>query len=435
VRLKQFLIGACSAIVIASLSSVAFAGTVTSKEEIAVSTTGGGIKIKSDNGNSFQFGGRIMYDMDFYDGLYNSDFTDDNFGDDSSEAEFRRTRLEAKGSSGKNWTYELAVDVDEGETRIQTGFITYKGLSFADVHLGRFKVPFGLEELGSSKWTTSIERSPSPELGFLFNIPSFSLGLTGHTNSLFWGASIIDEDNEDEAGKDAYSLAGRLGGHFSIGENSFMHLAASYATRDFGDEGNQRFRTRLGVHTTERVTINDAERFGVDDANQFGLEAASVFGPLSLQGEYREASYDEGDDEALTPGLNAAGQRISDVDIDSYYLQASYLLTGESRVYKSEKGIFDKVKPKGPRGAWELVAKYEEGEVDVDILGDKAEFELLTLGVNWYANNNLKFMLNYLDTDTDGFSSASGDALNGSTNVNVDDEDGSAISLRAQYVF
>ncbi|MFK7815928.1 MAG: OprO/OprP family phosphate-selective porin [Gammaproteobacteria bacterium] len=434
-RLKQIMIGAASAIAITSMSTAAFAGAVTSKEEIAVSTTGGGIKIQSDNGNTFQFGGRIMYDMDFYDGLYNSNFTDDNAGDNSSEAEFRRTRLEVKGSSGENWNYELAVDVDEGETRIQTGFITYKGLGFADVHLGRFKVPFGLEELGSSKWVTSIERSPTTELGFLFNIPSFSLGLTGHTDSLFWGASIVDEDNEDEAGKDAYSLAGRVGGHFNIGDNSFMHLAASYASRDFGDDGSQRFRTRLGVHTTERITVNNAERFGVDDADQFGLEAAGVFGPFSLQGEYREANYDEGNDIAATPGLNDAGQRVSDVDIEGYYLQASYLLTGESRVYKGEKGIFDKVKPKGPRGAWELVAKYEEGEVDVDVLGDQAEFELLTLGVNWYANNNLKFMLNYLDGDTDGFTSAAGDALNGSTNANVDDEDGSAISFRTQYVF
>ena len=112
-RLKQILIGATSAIAITSLSSVAFAGAVTSKEEIAVSTTGGGIKIKSDNGNSFQLGGRIMYDMDFFDGLYNSDFgaAADELGDDASEAEFRRTRLEMKGSAGKSWAYKFVVDV------------------------------------------------------------------------------------------------------------------------------------------------------------------------------------------------------------------------------------------------------------------------------------------------------------------------------------
>ena len=60
-RLKQLLVATTSAIVITSFSSVAFAGAVTSKEEIAISTTGGGIKVKSDNGNTFNLGGRIMY--------------------------------------------------------------------------------------------------------------------------------------------------------------------------------------------------------------------------------------------------------------------------------------------------------------------------------------------------------------------------------------
>ncbi len=409
-----------SAIALTSVSSIAFAGAVTSKEDISIKTTGGGIKVKSDNGNTFSIGGRIMYDMDFYDGLYNSGFAAgaDELGDSSSEAEFRRTRVNVKGTSGQNWGYKITVDIDEGDAEIDTGYIKYTGFNFADVVLGRFKAPFGLEELTSSKWISTIERSPTAGIGFLSGKPTFQLGLQGHTDSLFWGASIIDEDSEDTDGKDAYSLAGRLGGHFGVGENGFAHLAASYAMRDFGDDGSNQFRSRLGVHTTGRVT---AGTFGVDDADQFGLEAAGVFGPFSLQGEYRSADFDADDDAA----------NGSDVDVDGYYLQASYFLTGESRGYKGKAGKFDKVKPKGPRGAWELVAKYEDGEVDADATPDDAEFELLTLGVNWYANNNLKFMLNYLDADTDGFTSMNGtDSLDA-----VGEEDGSAVSLRAQYAF
>ncbi len=428
-RIKQLMVAATGAITLFSFSTAAFAGAVTSKENIAIKTTGGGIKIESDNGNTFQLGGRIMYDMDFFDGLYNSGFVPgaDELGDDASEAEFRRTRLEMKGTVAKNWAYKFVVDIDEGEAEIDTGTIAYKGFSFADVVLGRYKAPFGLEELTSSKWITTIERSPASEIGFLSGKPSFQLGLRGHTESLFWGTSVIDEDNEDTDGKDSYSLAGRLGGHFSVGENSFIHLAGSYATRDFGDDGENRFRTRLGVHTTGRVT---AGRFGVDDAEQYGLEAAGVFGPFSLQGEYRTAEFDEGDESAPGSGVNNNGRTVTDVDLDSYYIQASYFLTGESRGYKGKDGKFDKVKPKGPRGAWELVAKYEDGEVDADVNADESEYELLTLGVNWYANNNLKFMLNYLDADTDNFTSINGDSLDA-----VGEEDGSAVSLRAQYAF
>ena len=420
-RLKQILIGATSAIALSCLSSVAFAGAVTSKEEIAVSTTGGGIKIKSDNGNSFQLGGRIHYDLDFFDGLYNSDFTDDRLGDSASEGEFRRTRIELKGSVAKDWYYKFTGEFDEGDGFLQTGYIGYKGFSFADIQLGRFKVPFGLEELTSSNNVTTEERSSITEFGFLTRQAPFQIGLLGSVNNIFWSAAIADEDSEDDDGQDAYSILGRIGGHFPVGENSFVHLAGSYATRDFGDSGEQEFRSRLGVHTLQgRPSVANRTEFGVDDAEQIGLEAAGVFGPFSLQGEYRMLDFDENDDLA----------NASDVDVDGFYVQASYLLTGEQRGYKGSRGAFDKVKPKGPGGAWELVAKYEEGEIDVDILPDDSEFELLTLGVNWYPNNNLKFLLNYIDASTDNFTSAAGDDLDA-----AGEDDGSAVTFRAQYAF
>ena len=94
--------GATSAIALTSLSSLAFAGAVTSNEEIAVNTTGGGIKIKSDNGNTFQFGGFIQYDFDSYNGLYNAGTADPaDIGESANESEWRRTRITAKGSRGQ----------------------------------------------------------------------------------------------------------------------------------------------------------------------------------------------------------------------------------------------------------------------------------------------------------------------------------------------
>ena len=390
-------------------SSAAFAGAVTSKEEIKISTTGGGIKIKSNNGNSFAIGGRIMYDYDSFDGPWN--YADSGDDDTASESEFRRTRVTLKGTSGKSWAYKMTIDIDEGEAEVDTGYIAYKGLGLGKLMVGRFKAPFGLEELTSSKWISTIERSPTPELGFLSGKPPFQVALHGHGGPLFWQLAVIDEDQEDDDGSDAYSMAARVGAHMPIGEGSFMHLAGSFASRDYGDGATQRFRTRLGVHTISSRPI-DVKDIGVDDADQFGLEGAIVMGPLSLQGEYRQADFDAGD-----------GGTPSDVDVEGSYIQASYILTGESRGYKGKAGKFDKVKPKGPMGAWELVAKYEDGELDIQTEAEETEYELLTLGLNWYANKNVKFMLNYLDADTDHANKAG------------DEEDGQAMSFRAQYVF
>ena len=421
-RLIQFLVCATSAIAVTSLSSVAFAGAVTSKEEIAISTTGGGIKIKSDNGNEFSIGGRIMYDYDSYDGAYNADFD----GDSGSESEFRRTRLNVKGTSGKNWAYKLTVDIDEGDAEVDTGYIKYQGFENVDLLLGRLKAPAGLEELTSSKWISTVERTvTTSDFGILSGKPDFQAQAQAHFGNFFGQLALIDEGNEDADTKDSYSLALRAGMHFPFGEdNHFLHAAASYADRDFGDEGTIGFETEGAVHALPGdLKVQDDADFEVDDADQFGVELAYVNGPFSAQGELWTAGFN-GD-------TNGAGDiSDTDVDVDSYYALLSYFLTGESRSYKGGVGKFDKIKPKNTKGAWELVAKYEDGEIDPDNQADESEFEILTLGVNWYATNNVKFMLNYLDIDTDNFDSEAGTSLDV-----LGEEDGNAVSFRAQYAF
>ena len=165
----------------------------------------------------------------------------------------------------------------------------------------------------------------------------------------------------------------------------------------------------------------------VEDADQFGLEGAYVYGPISFQSEYLMADFDG--ESSSTSG--------ADVDADGFYVLASYMLTGESRGYKTSKSLFDKPKPKGPLGAWEIFAKYEDGEVDIDgnPNGD-AEYDITTLGVNWYPNTNVRFSMNYLMTDSDNFQfGGSGGGFGNPTLESLGEDDGDAISLRAQYAF
>ena len=53
----------------------------TDGETVTLSTTGGGFKLKSDNGNTFQFGGRLMLDYDTF------DFDGDNIGSEGDTSE------------------------------------------------------------------------------------------------------------------------------------------------------------------------------------------------------------------------------------------------------------------------------------------------------------------------------------------------------------
>ena len=95
----------------------------------------------------------------------------------------------------------MTIDIEGNEgggAEIDTAYLAYKGLGLGKLMVGRFKAPFGLEELTSSKWINTIERSPTPELGFLSGKPSFQAALHGHGGPLFWQLAVIDEDQEDD---------------------------------------------------------------------------------------------------------------------------------------------------------------------------------------------------------------------------------------------
>ena len=412
-------------------------------------STEGGIKVKDKkSGTEFNFHGRLMYDYDFYDGLYNN-------GQDGSEGEWRRTRLTAKGKVKDDWQYGLTVNIDDRDETadINTAYIKYTGFDPVDITIGKFKEPFSLERLTSSKWTTTIERNMltdflagnlgagEPDTGGL--MLSGYLKAASHFN---WALGLFDDGSEDGDGEDNYSVTGRLTVAPHFADDHFLHLGLAYSTREI--KGRVSYRTRFGAHTADagRKTFADAY---VDDLKQLGLEMAYVRGPFSLQTEYINVSADGGSAGASTitdppervggacyNDVNNSGEvtsgdtdaKCGDSDFDGYYVQVAYTLTGEVRGYKTNGAHFDKIKPKGQFGAWELVARYEDVEVDNDNVGGiagKSETygaDKLILGVNWYANNNVKFMLNYLDSEAD-------DALLG------DNDHGQAVSIRTQYVW
>lgn len=265
------------------------------KEDITISTTGGGIKVKSSKGNQFKIGGRLMFDYDSYD-----DFWD---GEDAEENEIRRSRITLSGKSGKHWSYKFTANIDheDSEASVDTGYLKYSSKPMYAV-LGKHKRPGMLEERTSSKWVSTIERSIINELsGAVIGKPDFggfSVGFATKGDMPMSGAvGIYDDEVEEDDGGDVYGVGARLSIMPKLGDDSFIHAGASFYTVDYKGN-NHRMRTRMGVHTTGRPFNSDSH--ASDDVDQFGVELAYVNGPFSLQGEFMNVESDGTDNNACS---------------------------------------------------------------------------------------------------------------------------------------
>lgn len=364
------------------------------KEAVSVSLKKGALKMKSGDGAfKAQIGGRVMADYAWID----DDERADRIGDASGNgSELRRARLFMKGTVFNDWNYKMQVGFAGDEVEIKDAYIGYTGFDAVDFTLGNHKMPFSLEEQTSSKYITFMERSLTNDI---FS-PGRQNGLSAATNGANWslkGAVHMDSiDNNNENKDEDYGYGARA--HFAplVDGSNAIHLGASWHHQEYeanalvgGTQDDQRFRARPEIHTVDTRPYS-TEIDGVEDDDTFGLEAAAVFGPFSLQAEYFDKSINTETD---------------DVDVDGWYVYGSWFLTGESRNYEADAGEFGRVSPKstvgnGGFGAWELALRYSEIDLydsssAVADLGEKGD--IFTIGLNWYATRNVRFMANYVD--------------------------------------
>ncbi|MBB6341174.1 phosphate-selective porin OprO/OprP [Pseudomonas fluvialis] len=434
---KQFAGFAASALALA-VSAQAMAGTVTTDGTDIVIKTKSGLEVSTtDKQYSFKFGGRLQADYDSFDGFYTKN------NNSSNEGYLRRAQLEF-GGNYKDWRYQMnydGADLAGSSSKWDEASITYTGFSPINIKLGKFDQDYGLEKATSSKWTTAIERTAVYDLASWVNDKEDGMGIqvSGMTAGMFYGSAGITQqdakDNltEDEDGQDTNTFNAR--GVFApiVSETEVLHFGLDYAQRSYDDDKFAgKIDSRLGVRgVTEqssdysgKLVFGNSDKTGFfDDDQVWGAEFAYMNGPFSVQSEY------------LTRTLSGQDEN-GDREATGYNMQLAYTLTGESRIYKLDGAKFDAIKPMDKQlGAWEVFYRFDNLEVeddeDLGVAGiDTTTADIHTLGVNWYANEAVKVSLNYLmtksDEDTVAVQKRAADA---------DDDNGNALSLRAQYVF
>ena len=314
------------------------------------------------------------------------------------------------------WAWE-----GDGNAKFRDVYVGVEDIPYAgQITIGSQREPFGLEELTSSNEITFIERSP------LFARTPRRTGVevrnTAFEERMQWQLFMFrdtdaygDSSNGSNiafSGDGEYNFTGRITGlpWYKDGGNKLVHLGLSSSRRSPHDD-RQIYRARPPVQqSTFFVDTGTQDRYGFDviydKIYAFGTEGLFMYGPFSLQGEWALALNDRKNRQNFNLPYNA-GEPNDDVDFRAWYVYTSYVLTGESRGYKTAEGIPGSITPRDNfydkktgwgLGAWELALRYADIDLE-DASVNGGEMDDITLGLNWYLNKNSRVMINYVRVD------------------------------------
>jgi phosphate-selective porin OprO/OprP len=339
----------------------------------------------------------------------------------------RTARPTIEGTLGKWIGFRFTPEFAGDSASIVDAYADLKFSPAATVRLGKFTSPVGLERLQSSSALSDVERALPSELA-----PNRDIGvqlqgeLAGSKLSYAIGVFNGTVDGRDAATTnpdDEFEVAGRLF------VEPFKDGAGFWSGLGFGIGGSAGDTVGAGNNILPRYrTPGQVQFFNYRSA----VAADGRRTRWSPQGYfYRNgfgllAEYIASKQELVVAG-NAA-----ELENTAWQATASYVLTGEDASYRGVVKPSNPFSPgKGGWGAWELVGRYGELEIDegafplfADASVSARRAKAWTLGVNWYLTSNLKLVFNYLDTQFEGGAAAGADR-----------EDEKAVFSRLQVAF
>lgn len=356
---------------------------------------------------------------------------------------FRRARFGIDGKMFKDFDYGLIYEFGGSGTEdaghIQEAWMQYTGFKPLRIKLGAFEPNIGLSAATSTSQMVFMERASPAEIarGVAAGDSRSALQIT--SNGIFgqgdsglaarWFAAGAVTGNTVSTVNSAGGFAtqpfgeqeaviGRLAiAPFSSTDwQAHLGVNAQYVFRPndaTGGTANPRYPTQLRDRPELRIDGTRLIDTGAIDARHvtvYGGEAALGVHNFSVEGEYFKYKIDR--------RQATATAALGDPDFDGWYVQAAWVITGESRPYNASEARFDAPKmaynfnpAAGTWGAWELGARYSDTNLNWHdgaaggatptggIRG--GEQKIATVGLNWYLNPSMRFMLDYSHVEID----------------------------------
>ncbi|HEX5399288.1 MAG TPA: porin [Verrucomicrobiae bacterium] len=318
----------------------------------------------------------------------------------------RRVHPIIAGTVFHDFDYQFMAEFGGTTPSIYDAYINYHPLPELQLEAGRFKMPVGLEWLQSAPNLSFNERSLASDL-----VPFRDLGVELH-GDLFgaranYAAGIFNSDVDGgNAGNSDFDnheeFAGRIllqpmkktgvapleGLGFGVSGSYGSDVTATGLTSGYKTDGQQTFFAYAG-------TVANGTHWRISPQGYY------YWGPFNLMGEY--VISDQRVKLAAAPGTAA------DLQNTAWEVSACWVLTGENASYSG-------VTPRHPFslqnsgwGAWQIVARYEELDVDnaafptfANPATSASAARAWAIGLNWWLNKNVRVMTSFSRTTFTG---------------------------------
>lgn len=330
--------------------------------------------------------------------------------------EFHRNRFGIKGYVTKQIEYEVEHEFTENELTekdIEAGVtpksrwkdvnvnLTY--IKNAQVQIGKFKVPFGLDQLTGVTHNDFVYRS----LGANYLAPGRDIGVQVHgsfwKHGLEYATGLFQHDGDNARSKKieggGTTYAARATGtpfrHLSASSIGGIAVGSAFAISALSDDSFRPNGLRGRTVVTQDTFYDSVYVKG--HRRRWEADVDWTSGPASARAEYTWVS-----DDRLQQGIR--GQDLTDARARAWYVSGTWVLTGEdkTRPLKAAEPFVQ-----GGIGAIELAIRYERMWFDstpelqspglrnpraetIFPSGDRA----LTLGINWTLNRFVKIQVN-----------------------------------------
>jgi phosphate-selective porin OprO/OprP len=320
--------------------------------------------LSQDAGSEGQWG-----DLSFYDGGEIRGFRLGIIGTLNFEKPWIYTIFAATNAFDKGFEVKDKDDLTFFDYRLDIPFLKSSVLS-----IGKQKEPISMNRLTGGTFLPNQERPavsdaffPSRNIGVVWS------GFSAEKNSSWaFGAfnNWLEESNSfDESAK---QYIGRLAWAplVSGDRSNLLHLGVGYRYSD----------TKQGVQYLTEPEFNkapdfiDTDFFTADKTQTYNVEFAWRRGPALLTSEYTR--------------VDVSNAELGNPSFDGYFVEASWILTGEMRSYNNKGGVFSGIPVaksvyQNGKGAWEAYARYSHIDT-TDGAIDGGEMQIATLGLNWW---------------------------------------------------